>query len=1192
MSDPNDEARSIFLSLIDRPAEEWPKALTEVCGDRPEVRGILERLLANHLLLRTGTPPPELQTTEPPRGGVVEAERIVGGNYKLLEVLGEGGFGVVHLAEQTAPVRRKVAVKILKAGMDSRHVIARFEAERQALAIMDHPNIARVFDGGTTAGGRPFFVMEYVKGVPITDFCDQHRLTPRERLELFVSVCQAVQHAHQKGIIHRDLKPSNVLVCRHDTTPVVKVIDFGIAKALGQELTDKTLYTGVEQMIGTPLYMSPEQAGMSDLDVDTRSDVYSLGVLLYELLTGTTPFSKERFKKAAYDEIRRIIREEDPPRPSTRVSESTETLPSVAANRGVEPKKLGGLMRGELDWIVMKALEKDRNRRYETANGFARDVQRYLYDEPIEARPASALYRLRKFLVRNKGSVAAAALLFLSLVGGIVGTTMGMFAARDAEAREARRAEGEKSAKLQAAANYEQAKRNLAFAKKGNQILGSVFQSLDPMTIADRKRPLQDVLREHLQHAVREVDGAALGDPLEVADVQTTLGASLNGLGEYFDAIGVLEKAFKTRNGLLGPDHPDALDCASYLANSYLGAGMPDPAVPLCEEALKRRRTRFGPEHPGNVILMVDLGAAYVNAGRFDAALPHCTETVALAKAKLGDKHRTTLAAMNILALAYDHAGKPEQSLPLYAETVRLKTDALGEDHPSTLLSMGNQAIAYRNARKPHMSLALGKKTLELYRARLGPDHPNTLRAAIILATAHLDVGQTDLSLSLGKETLAQLKSKLGPNHPDTIRIMDTLTRAFMNSGKPEAALQFGKETFDLLKAKLGADHPNTLTSMGNLATAHLSVGQPDLAASIYRENLELTKSKQGPDHPNSLTCMANLATAYRYSGKRDLALAVSKETLDLVKSKLGPQHSDTLVCMSNHGLDLLAVGRSTEAEPLLDEARRIAAETLGADHPTTMVMLNNAAVGYWQAKRYDKSIPLFESALAVHQAKAGRGHPDTISFIGNLGVNYMDAGRLKEAVPLLEEACAAAELHPRLRDFLIPLAIAYEKTGDFARGAALQRRTVARARAESSKESPQLAAALAQFGDSLLKSNGAAEAESVLRECLSIREKVQPEAWTTFNTQSLLGGALLKQKKYDEAEPLLRRGFEGMKARERSIPPQAADRIPASLDRLVELYAALDKTAELKRWQAERAKHFPAPAAPNAEKPKALQKP
>src|SRR5262249_46350760 len=319
-------------------------------------------------------------------------------------------------------------------GMDTRQVVARFEAERQALALMDHPNIAKVHDGGQTASGRPYFVMDLVKGVPITDYCDQAQLTPRERLELFLHVCQAVQHAHQKGIIHRDIKPSNVLVTLKDGAAEPKIIDFGIAKALGQQLTDKTRFPSFAQMIGTPLYMSPEQAALSNVDVDTRSDIYSLGVLLYELLTGRTPFDKVRFKEVGYDELRRIIREEEPPKPSTRISTLGEAAGTVSTERRSDPKRLSTLLRGELDWIVMKALEKDRKRRYETANGFATDIQRYLADEPVQACPPSALYRLKKFMRRNKGPVSAGSLVLLALMVGVIGTTVGLVQAKHAEA--------------------------------------------------------------------------------------------------------------------------------------------------------------------------------------------------------------------------------------------------------------------------------------------------------------------------------------------------------------------------------------------------------------------------------------------------------------------------------------------------------------------------------------------------------------------------------------------------------------------------------------------------------------------------------------------------------------------------------------------------------------------------------------
>jgi WD40 repeat protein len=463
--------------------------LARACGDDTGLRQRVEALLnalgaAGSFLQKPaekGGP-----ASDQPSAVPAETPGTIIGPYKLLQQIGEGGMGTVFMAEQTCPVQRKVALKIIKPGMDSRRVIARFEAERQALALMDHPNIARVLDAGTveahgpeSAGlGRPYFVMELVKGVPITHYCDEHRLTPNQRLELFVPVCQAVQHAHQKGIIHRDLKPSNVLVAEYDDRPVAKVIDFGVAKATGPRLTDRTMFTEFGQVVGTLEYMSPEQAKLNALDVDTRSDIYALGVLLYELLTGTTPFETKRLRQAAFDEMLRVIREEEPPRPSRRLS-STEELPSIAANRGLAPRKLSGVVRGELDWIVMKCLEKDRNRRYDTANGLAHDLERYLHDEPVQACPPSAGYRLRKFVRRHRGPVLTACVLVFALLAAVIGTTTGLLQATWERDQKQKALEAEQEAKSLADQRATELERNLYF-----QHIALVAQKLEANDLA------------------------------------------------------------------------------------------------------------------------------------------------------------------------------------------------------------------------------------------------------------------------------------------------------------------------------------------------------------------------------------------------------------------------------------------------------------------------------------------------------------------------------------------------------------------------------------------------------------------------------------------------------------------------------------------------------------------------------------
>jgi len=806
------------------------------------------------------------------------------GPYKLLQQIGEGGMGTVYMAEQAQPVRRTVALKLIKAGMDSRQVLARFGAERQALALMDHPNIAKVFDAGTTDTGRPYFVMELVKGIPITKFCDERRLTTRERLELAIPVCQAVQHAHQKGIIHRDLKPSNVLIALYDGKPVPKVIDFGVAKATGQRLTDQTLYTEFGAVVGTLEYMSPEQAELNQLDIDTRSDIYSLGVLLYELLTGSTPLDRKRLKQGAILEMLRVIREEESPRPSIRLS-TTEELPSIAACRNIEPRKLSGLMRGELDWIVMKALEKDRNRRYETANGLAADLRRYLDDEPVQACPPSAWYRFGKFTRRNKGPVLASAVVLLVLIGGIIGTTWGFVRAeraRRSEAEQRELAQGNERKALAAVAAEKQAKETaLAREAETKAVLdfveNKVFAAARPQGEAGGLG--YDVtLHRAVEAALPFVDNSFTNQPLIEARLRMTLGGSFLYLGKAQIAAEQFQRARTIFTKQLGPDHPNTLRSMNNLAKSYSDLGRHADALKLNEETLTLMKAKLGPDHPDTLISMSNLANSYEALGRHADALKLHQETLAVWKRKFGPDHPNTLGSMTGLANSYSHFGR-------HAEALKLR-----------------------------------EETLALHEAKLGPDHPDTLISMSNLANSYADLGRHADALKLREETLALRKAMLGPDHPDTLASMYNLASSYGDLGRHADALKLREETLALYKAKLGADHPQTLRSMGNLAASYFYLGRLADARKIGEETLALMKAKLGPDHPVTLDYMYDLTVSYAALGRHASALKFREETLALRKAKLGPDHPDTLWSMWGVAESLAKLDRSAEAVPIIDE--------------------------------------------------------------------------------------------------------------------------------------------------------------------------------------------------------------------------------------------------------------------------------
>jgi hypothetical protein len=1028
----------------------------EVGGDI-ELRARIDALLAAYYQSHSLLDQPFEVNTDPAERAIIQLgnadsallDTVIAGRYKLRQRIGEGGMGAVYLAEQTQPVKRMVALKLIKAGMDSKTVLARFETERQALALMDHPHIARVLDAGTTEHGRPFFVMELVKGIPLTDYCDHHQLELTERLALFRQICSAVQHAHQKGIIHRDLKPTNILVESHDGRPVPKVIDFGLAKATsGMRLSEHSLFTAFGTVAGTPLYMAPEQAAFNALDVDTRADIYALGVILYELLTGSTPIQRDTLKRAALDEMLRLIREVEPPTPSSRISTS-EALPSIAASRHVQPMQLSRLVRGDLDWIVMKALAKERNRRYESAIGLANDIERFANHEPVSAGPPTAAYRIRKFIRRNRVQAAAAALVLLALVAGVAGTTVGLLEARKQSAK-ARRQEqlavAEAAAKEQArqaeAQERDKAEKRLAQVTKMNEILGSIFRDLNPANAAKDGKPLSAVLGERLDRATAEIEGEATGDPLAVAKMQMILGESQRGLGYPQQALKLFEKARATFTAKLGADHPATLTSMNNLANSYAASGQNQRALKLREETLALRKAKFGPDHPATLTSMNNLAISYAAAGMSTRALELREETLALMKAKLGADHPNTLKSMYNLAISYADAGLYERALKVHDETLTLRKAKLGPDHPDTLTSMTGLAISYLNAGQNVRALKVFEETLALRKAKLGSDHPDTLTSMHNLADSYFTAGQNERALNLREETLALMKAKLGPDHPDTLTSMNGLAASYLNAGQNERGLKLFEETLASRKAKLGPDNPNTLFTMGNLAIAYTQAGQSERALKLREETLALMKAKFGPDHPATLTGMHNLADSYATAGRYERALQLREKTLALRKAKLGPDHPATLESMNNLAVSYAESGQTERALKLLEETVALQKAKLGPDHPATLTSMNCLAISYAIAGQAERALKLREETLALRKAKLGPDHPDTLDSMSHLAISYADAGENKRALRLFEETLALQKAklrpnHPATLDTRLSIASVKVKLGRAAEAAA-----------------------------------------------------------------------------------------------------------------------------------------------------------
>jgi non-specific serine/threonine protein kinase/serine/threonine-protein kinase len=783
----------------------------------------------------------------PTEGGATRTDASAGtaaesiGPYRLLQRIGEGGMGEVWLAEQSEPIRRRVALKLIKAGMDTKQVVARFEAERQALALMDHPSIAKVFDAGETPRGLPYFVMEYVKGEAISVYCDRQRLTTNERLQLFLAVCEGVQHAHQKGIIHRDLKPSNVLVANLGDKPVPKIIDFGVAKATAQRLTERTMFTELGAMIGTPEYMSPEQAEMSGLDVDTRTDVYALGVILYELLTGALPFDSKELRQQGFSEIQRRIREVEPPRPSARVSTLGDKATESARMRRTEPTRLAGHLKGDLDWITMKALEKDRTRRYGSPSELAADIGRHLDHQPVLAGPPSATYRVGKFVRRHRIGVTVAALIVVALAG--FGVTMAVQARRIAKERNR--------------------------AERVSEFLADLFRVSDP----DQARGNALTAREILDKGADRIEKELAAEPEVQGQLFRTIGRVYRNLGLYAKAEPLLARSVEIRRRVLGADHPDTLQSMDSLAVFYEQAGRYDEAEKLQAETVAGRRRVLGENHPLTLESKDELGAVYESQGRYPESEKLWNDVLTARRRALGSDDLALLGSLGNVASAKQNRGRYDEAEKLYLEEIAGRTRVQGEDHPSTLWAMNNLGNVYQLQHHYDRAEAMHLKTLELRRRVLGNDHPRTLASMGNLSDVYFAEGRMEEAEKLARETLEANRRVVGPEHRNTMLGMDSLAKVWFALGRKGEAERLYQETVASQSRVLGPEHPDTLSTMDDLAAIYVSEARYDEADQLFEAALKGMRRVLGESHPDAAIPLSGLAHVAALRGERAKAI-------------------------------------------------------------------------------------------------------------------------------------------------------------------------------------------------------------------------------------------------------------------------------------------------------------------------------
>ncbi len=955
MSEDPRRERELFEHVLGLPPDERDAYLHAQCEDDDALRHRIASLVAAHESVGSQIPEdplPAVDATDARAtalGSSTTPEQI--GVYRLETKIGEGGCGNVYLAVQREPVKRRVALKLIKFGLDTERFVSRFEAERQALALMDHPSIARVFDGGATETGRPYLVMEYVEGLPITDYCNAHQLDVRARVRLLRQVSEAVQHAHQKGVLHRDIKPSNVLVSHVDGRPLPKVIDFGLAKAIGAELTEKTLLTEQNQIMGTPEYMSPEQAAGNSADVDTRSDVYALGVLLYELVVGRMPFESESLRGQGILEMRRLIIETDPPRPSQRVSSLGDRIADIARERSTTPSTLTRSLRGDVDWIISKCLEKEPDRRYETAAALAKDLDAYLENRPVEAGPPSRIYRIRKAVRRHRAAFAAAVAVLLALALGITGTTIGMVRARE----EARRADRESvvasEARAQAETDAKAARASESRARTAERVAREA-ETIAREAQAEAERARENEAQARLD-AEREAKIAAEVNRFLVDDLLTSADPN-HSKSSDITVLEVVDAAARTLAGRF--DGEPAIEGASRLTlgRTYLALQRTDAARRELSIARERFEEAGGADDDRTLEARSLLASCDYWSADYDSAEREWLAVLTDAEAALGPESEVIVTTKGRLGFLYLRQARFDEAEPLLLACESLSMKRFGTRDLRTVLAMANVAQLYQWRKQAAQAESKYQETLEYLREGFGDDHPQTLLTLTNLASVCNERRRYDEARAFLEEAVAGQTRVLGREHGYTLDAMNNLAFAYQNLERLDEAEAMFREVFATRVRLLGDDHPKTLLSMSNLGNLLRVRGKLDEAEPLLTKALAGTRAAQGPTHPNTMYCLQDLTRLHQLRERHDLAAATLGEIVEVLR-QTQPDNASQIDRILQMRFDAFEKAEDVAgAESVLLERHALHADAAEGKSNSQTRRLRSAIIGFYREHGMD----------------------------------------------------------------------------------------------------------------------------------------------------------------------------------------------------------------------------------------------